>query len=94
MKKTINWEGTISGGSSSLTKFAVQYAFLICKIDFAQQVYIRWPVMGLYQEAGPEQNNWAIKFYLRRKLAGGIRLSPVDTPAENLVSYSIFFDYD
>ena len=36
--------------------------------------------MRLYQEPGPEENNWAIKFYLRRKLRGGIRLLPSDPP--------------
>lgn len=45
-------------------------------IDFAQKVYSEWPVMPLYREPGPEENNWAIKFYLRRKLSGGMRLSP------------------
>ncbi|KAF8623589.1 hypothetical protein AX15_006354 [Amanita polypyramis BW_CC] len=53
-------------------------------IQFFHKVYSRWPVMRLYQEAGPEQNNWAIKFYLRRKLAGGIGLSPDNTPTDNL----------
>ncbi|KAF8743613.1 hypothetical protein AX14_001676 [Amanita brunnescens Koide BX004] len=44
--------------------------------QFFQKVYSEWPVMPLYREPGPEENNWAIKFYLRRKLSGGIRLSP------------------
>ncbi|KAK2466782.1 hypothetical protein APHAL10511_001040 [Amanita phalloides] len=43
--------------------------------QFFQKIYSKWPVMKLYQESGPQRNNWAIKFYLRRKLAGGAQLS-------------------
>jgi hypothetical protein len=40
-------------------------------ISFFHKVYDKRPIMRLFQENGPGENNWAIKFYLRRKLNGG-----------------------